>query len=136
LSEGWHSLKIKVWDIFNNSSEKTITFKVLPENEIRMSETYNYPNPATDHTSFIFEHNRPGENLKVTVTVFNMQGQVVALLNQTILTGGFSSTPIEWDLKDTHGNLLRQGIYPYRIRISNPEGYVTESYDKLVVIRQ
>ncbi len=29
LSEGWHSLTVKVWDIFNNSSEETIDFQVI-----------------------------------------------------------------------------------------------------------
>lgn len=136
LSEGWHSLKVKVWDVFNNSSEATIEFKVISDDHIIMAKVYNYPNPVSDHTWFIFEHNKPDEELRVTISIFNMEGRNVATFNETIAPGGFSSAPLEWDLKDKNGNLLRQGIYPYRIRITDSSGSYTECYQKLVVIRQ
>lgn len=136
LEEGKHSLKLKVWDVFNNSSEETIEFRVLPDHEIIISNLFNYPNPAGDQTWFIFEHNKPGEELTVTLHIFDMEGRNVAVIQQKIRTSGFSSTPISWDLKDMNGNYLRQGIYPYRVRITTPEGLFTESYQKLVIIRQ
>jgi hypothetical protein len=101
-----------------------------------MAKVYNYPNPASDHTWFIFEHNKPDEELRVTISIFNMEGRNVATFNETIAPGGFSSAPLEWDLKDKNDNLLRQGIYPYRIRITDSSGSYTECYQKLVVIRQ
>jgi hypothetical protein len=136
LTEGWHSLKLKVWDVFNNSSEAVIQFKVIPGDNIIMANAYNYPNPASDHTWFKFEHNMPGEELQVTISIFDMQGRNVAVLEEIITPAGFSSTPLEWDLRDSNGNTLQQGIYPYRIRIMNKDGLYTECFHKLVVIRQ
>ena len=136
LAEGWHSLKVKVWDVFNNSSEATIQFKVIPGDNIIMANVFNYPNPASDHTWFRFEHNMPGEELQVTISIYDMGGRNIAILEETITTSGFNSTPLEWNLRDSNGNMLKQGIYPYRIRIMNKNGLYTESYQKLVVIRQ
>jgi len=136
LTEGWHSLRLKVWDVYNNSSEQTIEFKVLSGDRIIISNAFNYPNPAIDHTFFKFEHNKPGEDLKVTISIFDMEGRNVSILSETIITTGFSSTPLEWDMKDMNGNLLKQGIYPYRIRITDINGSYTDSYQKLAVIRQ
>jgi len=136
LSEGWHSLKVKVWDVFNNSSDATIEFKVISGDDMIIANACNYPNPASDRTWFRFEHNKPGGELRVTISIFDMGGRNVAVLEETIITSGFNSTPLEWDLKDKNGNFLRQGIYPYRIRITDSNGAIAESHQKLVVIRQ
>jgi hypothetical protein len=136
LSEGWHSLKVKVWDVFNNSSEETIEFRVIASDDLIMSNAYNYPNPASQFTWFRFEHNRPGEELQVEIDVFDMGARQMAAIRQSVYTAGFSSEPLEWDLKDAGGNRLRQGIYPYRIRITDSNGQSTESFKKLVITGQ
>jgi hypothetical protein len=136
LSEGWHSLKVKVWDVFNNSSEEIIQFKVISSDDLIMSNAYNYPNPASHITWFRFEHNRPGEELQVEIDIFDVGARQVAAIRQPVYTAGFSSEPLEWDLKDTGGNRLRQGIYPYRIRITDSNGRFTESFRKLVITGQ
>ena len=135
LAEGWHSLKLKVWDVYNNSAEKTIEFRVMPGNKIIIANAGNYPNPAVDYTNFIFEHNKPGEEITVNISVFDMEGRLITSILETIITSGFNSTPRAWDLRDVNGNLVKQGIYPYRIRITDKSGSYTDSYQKLVVIR-
>jgi hypothetical protein len=136
LPEGWHSLTVKVWDIFNNSAEETIEFQVIAGENPVLSNVYNYPNPASDITWFKFDHNKAGEELSLTITVFDMEGRLVAGISETVFAAGFSSEPFEWDLKDANGNLLRQGIYPYRIRITDKNGRFAETFKKLVVVRQ
>jgi hypothetical protein len=135
LSEGIHSLKVKVWDVLNNSSEKSIEFKVIANGNPVLANIYNYPNPASDITWFRIEHNRPGEEIRVTISVFDMAGRNVAVIQQSFYTTGFSSDPIEWNLKDENGNILRAGVYPYRIRITDSKSKFAESYRKLVIVR-
>jgi hypothetical protein len=136
LSEGLHSLTVKVWDVFNNSSERTIEFRVITNDNLILTNVYNYPNPATEVTWFRFEHNKPGEDLQVTIDIYNMEGRNVAVIQKSIYTNGFSCDPLEWDLKDADGNSMRQGVYPYRIRITDNQGHYTDSYNKLVILRQ
>ncbi|MBN2481323.1 MAG: type IX secretion system sortase PorU [Bacteroidales bacterium] len=136
LAEGWHSLKVKAWDVFNNSSEATIEFRVLPSDVLMLANAYNYPNPASDHTIFQFEHNQPDEELTVNIYIFDLSGRMVATIENTISSAGFSSSPIYWDLKDQNGNYLRQGVYPYRMVVRNKNGSHADRYEKLVVIRQ
>ncbi len=113
---------MKVWDIFNNSTEETIDFQVIPGDNPVLSNVYNYPNPASDITWFKFDHNKAGEELTLSITVFDMAGRHVTEIRNTFYAGGFSSEPLEWDLKDENGNMLRQGIYPYRMRITDKTG--------------
>ena len=135
--EGWHSLTVKVWDVFNNSSEETIEFRVIPGDDLIMSNVYNYPNPASHVTWFRFEHNKARRGTtRFQYGIFDMEGRHVTDIQETSILQAFGSEPLEWDLKDTKGNMLRQGIYPYRIRITDSNGRFTESFRKLVVIRQ
>jgi len=122
--------------VFNNSSESTLAFNVLSGNRLIIADAYNYPNPAREFTSFTFEQNKPGEELQVTISIFDMDGRNVAELRETVFSGGFTSSPMTWDLRDSNGNYLSQGMYPYRIRINDRSGSFTESYKKLIILRQ
>jgi hypothetical protein len=135
LTEGMHTLKVKVWDIFNNSSEQLIEFKVVAGDRIIISKVSNYPNPARDHTTFAFEHNSSEEDLNVTIYIYDLEGRLVSSYSDHLTTTGFNTVLSQWDLKDMNGNLLKQGIYPYRIRIADSEGNFADSYQKLVIIR-
>ncbi|MBN1145168.1 MAG: type IX secretion system sortase PorU, partial [Bacteroidales bacterium] len=136
LEEGWHSLRLKVWDVFNNSCEEIIEFKVISGNSIIIVNAGNFPNPASDYTHFTFEHNQAGEALTVSISVFDMAGRLVASFNEDIITSGFNTRLPEWFLTDQNGNKLKQGIYPYRITLTDMNGRQTSSHQKLVVIRQ
>jgi hypothetical protein len=135
LEEGPHSLKIKAWDVFNNSSEETIEFRVISSAAIVLANTFNYPNPATDHTWFHFENNRPDDELFVTVEIYDMSGQLVIILKDVVSSSGFSSE-IYWDVSDSNGNSLKKGIYPYRLTVSDRNGSFAESHEKLIVTGQ
>lgn len=136
LEAGWHSLRLKVWDVFNNSGEEIIEFKVISGSNIIIANIGNSPNPAGYYTSFIFEHNQAGEELTVQISVFDMAGRLVADFNENVITSGFNTKLSEWDLTDQNGNKLRPGIYPYRITITDKNGRQTSNHQKLVVIRQ
>jgi len=136
LEPGVHSLTLRAWDVFNNSSEAIIVFEVLNANKLVMKNMYNYPNPATNQTWFTFEHNRPGELLEVSVHIFGLDGRMVGNIEKTIEPGGFTSAPMEWDLHDTNGNLLNPGFYPYRIRAIGQDGSVAEQFGKLLISKQ
>lgn len=135
LSEGVHTLTIKVWDIYNNSSEATIEFRVIPENRMIISKAGNYPNPAREYTHFHFEHNQAEDELDVSVVVYDMEGRIVLMFTETVSASGYNTTLPAWDLRDMNGNMLNQGIYPYRIRLTNSQGLYADSYHKLVIVR-
>ena len=135
LSEGMHTLRVKVWDIYNNSSEAVIEFRVIGGSNVHVSRAFNYPNPARDYTTFTFEHNMPDEELTVNLSVYDLGGRLIYIHTEQIMSSGFNASLSEWDLKDSNGNLIKQGIYPYRIRIKNSKGSYSDSFHKLVVVR-
>lgn len=134
LSAGIHSLKIKAWDVLDNSGETILEFNVAKDEELVLNHVLNYPNPFTTRTQFWFEHNRPDQNLQVTVQIFTLTGKVVKTIKQTINDAGNRSCEVDWDGHDDYGDKLGRGVYLYRITVITPDGRKKEKVEKLALL--
>ncbi|HMG68060.1 MAG TPA: T9SS type A sorting domain-containing protein, partial [Chitinophagaceae bacterium] len=134
MTGGMHSLKIKAWDVLDNSSEFILDFDVVKNEELVLNHVLNYPNPFTTKTQFWFEHNRPEQNLQVRIQIFTLTGKVVKTIKQTINDAGNRSSEVEWDGRDEFGDKLGRGVYLYRLTVITPEGRKKEKIEKLVIL--
>ncbi|WP_443632793.1 type IX secretion system sortase PorU [Candidatus Marifrigoribacter sp. Uisw_064] len=135
LEDGLHTLTLKAWDVYNNSSTADIQFVVANDDELKITRVLNYPNPFVNYTEFWFNHNRPFEPLNVQVQVFTVTGKIVWTKNQIINTDGFLSREIIWDGKDDFGDLIGKGVYVYKISVkSTLTNQLVEKYEKLVIL--
>lgn len=134
LKDGPHSLRVKAWDVCNNSNETTIDFVVARDAGLALEHVLNYPNPFTTNTCFMFEHNRPNEVLDVQVQVFTVSGKIVKTINTTLNSGGFRADCISWDGLDDFGDKIGRGVYIYRLKITDEEGKKADKYEKLVIL--
>jgi hypothetical protein len=134
LTEGNHFLRIKAWDVLNNSSEVKIDFRVAKDEELSISNVYNYPNPFTANTTFMFEHNRPGDVLQASVNIYTISGMVVKNIRQTINTKGNRSFEINWDGTDHFSRKIGRGVYIYQLEITDSAGKKRSVRQKLVLL--
>lgn len=134
LSEGRHTLKFKIWDVYNNSSEAYTEFVVAKSAELALEHVLNYPNPFTTHTEFHFEHNHPCDLLNVNIQIFTVSGKLVKTLNQTIHSEGFRAEPVAWDGRDDYGQKIARGVYVYHIKVRTEDGSVADAYERLVIL--
>ena len=135
LSVGTHTIKIKAWDTYNNSSEATLTFEVVSDTKLVLENVLNYPNPFTNYTEFWFNHNKPNEPLEVQVQVFTISGKLVKTINQTVQTAGGLSRTINWNGLDDFGNKIGKGVYLYKLKVKSTVSNLTsEKYEKLVIL--
>ena len=135
LEKGKHKLTVKVWDVNNNSSEKSIDFIVQEKAEMALDHVLNYPNPFTTKTQFYFEHNQVCSQLETQIQIFTVSGRLVRTLNQIVNTEGFRSQGIEWDGRDDFGDQLAKGVYVYNLRVNSPDGTNAEKIEKLVLLK-
>lgn len=135
LEEGRHKLTLKVWDVYNNSSETTIEFVVVKSKDIVIDKVYNYPNPFTTYTEFWFEHNQPGKPMYAQVQIYTVTGKLVQTLEQNIFTEGFRSSSITWNGLDAYGDKIGRGVYVYKLRVRAENMSTTEKIQKLVILR-
>ena len=135
LSEGTHVLNLKVWDVYNNSNEKDLSFIVSQSEEMVLKYLLNYPNPFSNFTKFSFEHNRPNEYLDVMIQIFTVSGKLVKTLKNNIINIGFRDESITWDGIDDFGDKLAKGVYVYKILVKSVEsGEKVEKFEKLVIL--
>ena len=118
LSPGLHTLRLRVWDVYNNVGEKTITFNVVNGLVPEIADVYCASNPASVETSFYVKHNRPDAVVSVTIEVYDLMGRMVWNTTQSGRSDMYTSTPVTWDLTDNGGRRVPRGIYVYRATIS------------------
>jgi hypothetical protein len=134
LPDGMHTIRVRAWDVYNNSSEGTVTFEVRNKEKGFISDLYNYPNPVTDFTHIVFQHNQEGEEMDVTLQLFSSTGSLVRTLTEHIETTG-NRTEMVWDGLGDGGIPLTRGIYFYRLNVKTGKGSRATAYQKLVLLR-
>ena len=136
LSNGKHTVNIKAWDVFNNSSEASTEFVVAASATIALSHVLNYPNPFASNTTFWFEHNRPGELLEVKIQVYTISGKIIKTITTKISSEGFLVNDIIWDGKDEYGDNIGNGVYVYSVEVQSEDGTSRAlQFEKLVLLK-
>ena len=136
LSVGPHTLKLKAWDTYNNSSETVLNFVVVSDMSITLDNVLNYPNPFVNYTEFWFNHNKPNEPLEVQVQIFTVSGKLIKTINQQVQTTGSLVRNITWDGLDDFGNRIGKGVYVYKLKVKSIISNISEEkYEKLVILQ-
>jgi flagellar hook assembly protein FlgD len=82
----------------------------------------------------MFEHNRPGDNLQVTIRILSVSGKLVKSIYRTINNAGNRSFEIDWDGKDDFGNKIGRGVYIYQLDVKDSNGKKQSALQKLVIL--
>ena len=135
LTEGRHTIRLKVWDVFNNSSEAVISFVVVNSQEFILDHLYNYPNPFQEKTTFSFETNQSNTNMEIEIQIYTIFGKHVRTIKETQFVSGYRVNPIVWDGTGKTGWKVCTGTYVYRATLTLPDGSINHATAKLVVIR-
>ena len=139
LSPGLHTLTLKAWDVYNNSSTTEIQFVVYDKDEeLVINNVLNYPNPFIDYTEFWFNHNS-SDVLDVSIQIFTVSGKLVRTLNGQTMGGGKTTSSLSkdiiWDGRDDFGDKIGKGVYIYKLKVrSNQLNKQVEKIQKLVIL--
>lgn len=134
LEPGPHEVTVKVWDIHNNSTEETLEFLVVDSEEMIIEQLFNYPNPFRDQTLFNIEHNRPDQTMNVHITIYNLSGEMVRIIDEEIYSPGYNVEPIPWQGDSSGGAKLGGGVYIYRATLTTATGETATSSGKLILL--
>jgi len=134
LSKGEHTLTLKVWDVFNNSSEATIIFVVADDNEFTISDYSTYPNPFSNSTDIYFQHNKPNQNLDVFLDIYSITGTLVYKYEESYSDNGYRIGPITWGGDDEYGGKLSAGMYIAKLGVSSSDGDFTSKSIRIILL--
>jgi hypothetical protein len=133
LAPGRHTIRLRAWDVYNNSSTEEVDFIVASSTALSLENVYNIPNPVHSTTTFTFQHNQLS-GVDIEIKIYTVSGRLI----QSISSGGYSDrfVQIPWDCRDRDGAKIGNGTYLYKIIAKTVDGkYASEALGKLSIVR-
>jgi len=135
LPPGNYSLKFKVWDTYNNSTESYLEFVVANTDKMAIDHILNYPNPFSTHTEFHFDHNRAGDDIEVLIQIYTVSGKMIKSIDHVAMGSSTHVSGLNWDGRDDFGDKIGKGVYVYKVKVrSLRDGSSTHQFQKLVLL--
>ena len=120
LTEGEHTLSLKAWDVFNNSSMATINFKVSKNMQISITKVSVSPNPFNESIKIGFEINLADLPIEAHLEVFDINGSLVNTTKiESLLGQGYNAGELKWDGRKNSGSIVPPGVYIVAVRASS-----------------
>ncbi|WP_128547250.1 type IX secretion system sortase PorU [Larkinella soli] len=136
LPPGSYTVNVKAWDTYNNPTTAALNFVVSGQPSLSIQTVQVAPNPFQEKATFRVRHNRPGDDLTLTLTVADLSGRTVS--QQTIECAGCDETLPEfgWNGSMTSGAPVDRGLYVYRLLLhSRTDGSSVTNSGKLLYLR-
>ncbi|MBS1749091.1 MAG: hypothetical protein JST63_04260 [Bacteroidetes bacterium] len=131
LDDGDYELLVSGKDKSGNSAGITsykVSFKII--NKPMISNMFNYPNPFTTSTAFVFTLTGSEVPQNLRIQILTITGKIVKEITKTELGPiriGRNITDYKWDGTDQFGQKLANGVYLYRV-ITNLNGKSLDRY--------
>ena len=135
LEPGEHTLLVRAWDLYNNSSVAQITFVVepglLPEVQDFRIEGTPVVNGRT--SEIVVVHNRPQSEIEIVVELFSIQGQTMWKNVERVVCDGIEYR-LPWDGTASGGRPLSTGVYVVKAYVVSDNGVSKPKNLKVVVV--
>jgi hypothetical protein len=117
--DGTYELRVQAKDASGNESgnfDYNISFTVV--NESTITQVFNYPNPFSTSTRFVFELTGSEIPDEMRIDILTISGKVVKVIYQEdlgLISIGKNISSYFWDGTDMYGDPLANGVYFYRV---------------------
>jgi Secretion system C-terminal sorting domain len=135
LPTGEYTVKLKVEDTYNNTAEGALRFRV--GEEIKLIKTViAYPNPFVEQTKFQLELVDEGDDVEVTLQIFDLNGKMICTAAQTIYNSDKLLEVFTWNGKNQSIQNVPAGVYIYRMEVHSLTRQQTQRQSgKLVMVK-
>ena len=135
LDAGEHTLMVRAWDLYNNSSVAKINFVVEPGYlpDIFEFNIEGMPVVSGEASELVVTHNRPQSEIEVVLELFSIQGQALWKNVERVVCDGMEYR-YSWNGTAQDGRPLTTGVYVVRVYIVSDSGVSEPKSLKLVVV--
>lgn len=131
---GTYTIRVKAWDINNNSTVGTLTIVVSDRPGIAIKSLRASPNPVSTQTTLTAELNRSGEPLDWTLSVYDLNSQLVNKQAGQYTNYAATFDVGTWNGLASNGQQLPNGLYVVRLEIrSATDGTVATETQRLIL---
>ena len=111
---GDHSVLLRVFDNLGEMATDTLHFSIVEEGVHKISDAFNFPNPLSESTNFVFQLTSPA---RVKIIIYNLSGKKIW---ERKISGVEGYNSIFWDGTDYANNTVANGTYIYLIDAKFP----------------
>ena len=126
LEPGTHTLRLKAWDTFNNSSKVEVEVRVSEGEDALLSRLLFHPNPMRARGDFTYTLEAAAESVRIRV--FSLAGKLV---DEVPGTGNADYNQVAW----TPPVDLANGTYLYQVEAELADGVRVEKKAALQVMK-
>ena len=136
LTAGTYLIRVKAWDINNNSSEGTLSLVVSERPGLALHAFRASPNPVIDQTTLTAELNRSGEPLDWTLSVYDLASRLLHQRTGQCTNCDANLTVGSWNGVSDAGQPVTQGLYIIRLEIRSAiDGTSTVGTGRIVLTK-
>ncbi|GAB3810114.1 type IX secretion system sortase PorU [Spirosoma humi] len=133
---GTYTIRVKAWDINNNSAEGTLTIVVSARPGLEVTILRLNPNPVSSQTTLSAELNRSGEPLDWTSGIYDLTGRLVYQQTGQCTNCEANLAVGTWNGLTKTGEPLANGLYIVRCQVrSAVDGTVANATCRLVLTK-
>lgn len=114
---GTYALRVKAWDINNNSTEGALTLVVSERPGLRLWAIRVSPNPVATEATISVEHDRAGESLDWTLDVYNLNGLLLGRRSGQCTDCAGTINTGTWNGRSETGESQPSGTYIVRVQL-------------------
>ncbi|MCE7053312.1 type IX secretion system sortase PorU [Algoriphagus sp. AGSA1] len=135
LKEGRNLVTIRAWDILGNGSDFTQEIWVEGSGRLQILNHKTYPNPAHIVSHFEVEHNQTGENLNLTLAVYQTDGKILFSESRRLVKANARIGDLSWFFLQNQTKYPAKGTYIYKITLQSELDNSTDTVSGLIVIQ-
>lgn len=132
ITPGKHTITVKAWDTHNNPVQSTVDFIVTDGTNLTIETFGNYPNPFETSTTLFFTHNRSGDDLHVSLAIYDYTGHIIESYEVEV-----PASPYQVELLKLNRDAIKNrsgGLYFARMVVrSLTNGSKSEQVTKLIL---
>ena len=133
LNEGSYTLTVFGKDAYGVLFDSTGTKRIfIVSKDAKILYAYNYPDPIAKDTYFTFKLTQVTDELKINI--YTVAGRLIKQITKTSSELNYDFNRIYWDGKDQDGDTPANGVYFYKIIISQ-NGQKQNITQKMAIIR-
>jgi hypothetical protein len=102
-----------------NGSEYVQEIIVEGSKNLKIINHKTFPNPTSTESKFHIEHNRPGENISLTLSVYQNDGKILFTQNQRLVKTQYLINDLSWIFYQNQTKNPAKGTYIYIITLQS-----------------
>ncbi|WP_170254762.1 putative type IX secretion system sortase PorU2 [Phaeodactylibacter luteus] len=136
VASGVYKLIISGTDVTGNEAGRQaleVSFEVILETSV--SNVLPYPNPFSTSTQFVYTLTGQALPKEFRVQIYTVSGRLVRdvpLHEVEVLQFGTHRTEFAWDGTDEYGDQLANGVYLYRVKVTDWDGKSYEGFEQSI----